>query len=204
MFKQLFLITACAAAISTYANADEEQYDYITTPDATQVADLLDDDKDGVINARDLCTGTPRNSQVDNDGCGEIIELEEKLGLHILFPNDSSEIEPLFKNQIEQMSRFLKEFPKTSIEIQGYASKVGKAEYNLNLSKRRALEVERALEQNGIASNRITIVGFGATNLEAQGDDEVSHAQNRKVVASVIGHKGSVKEEWTIFTKKAK
>jgi len=25
---------------------------------------------------------------------------------------------------------------------------------------------------------------------------------NRKVVATVVGHKGSVKEEWTIFTKR--
>lgn len=203
MFKPLFIVAAIASVTATYANAEEE-YRYIETPNATQVADLLDDDQDGVINARDLCTGTPLKSQVDNDGCGEIIEREEKLGLHILFANDSSEIQPLFKNQIEQMSRFLKEFPKTSIEIQGYASKVGKAEYNLNLSKQRALAVERALEKNGIASNRITIVGYGDTNLSALGDDEMSHAQNRKVIASVVGHKGSVKEEWTIFTKKAK
>ncbi|MEX0336788.1 MAG: OmpA family protein, partial [Vibrio tubiashii] len=27
------------------------------------------------------------------------------------------------------------------------------------------------------------------------------HAKNRKVVATVIGHKGNVKEEWSIFTK---
>lgn len=187
--------------ISATSYADDE-YEYITTPLATQIDDLQDDDRDGVINARDLCPDTPLRSDIDNDGCGTYIKTEEQLQLRILFANDSADINPVFRGQIRSMSEFLKQYPSTSIELQGYASKVGSAEYNLALSKKRAYNVENTLISYGISQSRIRIVGFGDTNLAEIGDDEVSHAMNRKVIATVVGHKGSIKEEWSIFTKR--
>lgn len=187
--------------ISATSYADDE-YEYITTPLATQIDDLQDDDRDGVINARDLCPDTPLRSDIDNDGCGTYIKTEEQLQLRILFANDSADINPVFRGQIRSMSEFLKQYPSTSIELQGYASKVGSAEYNLALSKKRAYNVENTLISYGISQSRIRIVGFGDTNVAESGDDEVSHAMNRKVIATVVGHKGSIKEEWSIFTKR--
>ncbi|WP_246335910.1 OmpA family protein [Vibrio marinisediminis] len=179
----------------------DAEYDYIATPVPQQVADLTDDDSDGVINARDLCTSTPRESEINNDGCGKIAKSSETLGMHILFDNDSSEILPIFADQIRQMSEFLKQYPETSIEIQGYASKVGQEDYNLALSKRRAEAVEVRLESYDISPERVRIVGYGESKLEDFGDDELSHARNRKVVASVVGYRGEVVKEWTIFTR---
>jgi outer membrane protein OmpA-like peptidoglycan-associated protein len=179
----------------------EDAYEYKETPKPNQVDDLLDEDKDGVINARDLCPQTPAKADIDNDGCGTYIKTEEEMDLHILFQNDSSIIQPMFLAQIREMSEFLEAYPSTSIELQGYASKVGKAEYNQKLSERRAEAVEAALLDNGVSSSRVRIVGFGDTRLDELGDDEVSHAMNRKVIATVVGLKGNVKEEWSIFTK---
>ncbi|WP_391089989.1 OmpA family protein [Vibrio sp. NH-UV-68] len=192
------LITTALIASPVMA---EDSYDYIETPTPNQIDDLLDEDKDGVINARDLCPQTPTMAEIDNDGCGTYIKTEEQMNLHILFANDSSDIQPAFLAQIREMSAFLDSYPSTSIELRGYASKVGNTQYNLALSERRAQAVEDALLSNGVASQRVRIVGFGDSALEAYGDDEVSHARNRKVVATVVGHKGNVKEEWTIFTK---
>ncbi|WP_420918600.1 OmpA family protein [Vibrio aestuarianus] len=194
-------MASSALIISATSYADDE-YEYITTPLATQIDDLQDDDRDGVINARDLCPDTPLRSDIDNDGCGTYIKTEEQLQLRILFANDSADINPVFRGQIRSMSEFLKQYPSTSIELQGYASKVGSAEYNLALSKKRAYNVENTLISYGISQSRIRIVGFGDTNLAESGDDEVSHAMNRKVIATVVGHKGSIKEEWSIFTKR--
>lgn len=200
MNKTLLSLLITTTLIATPVLAEDE-YDYIETPTPNQIDDLLDEDKDGVINARDLCPQTPTKAEIDNDGCGTYIKTEEELKLHILFSNDSSEIQPAFLAQIREMASFLESYPSTSIELQGYASKVGSADYNLALSERRAKAVEASLLENGVASDRVRIVGFGDTQLEAYGDDEVSHARNRKVVANVVGHKGNVKEEWTIFTK---
>ncbi|MDE1332604.1 OmpA family protein [Vibrio aestuarianus] len=202
MLKYLLPIMASSTLIISATSYADDEYEYITTPLATQIDDLQDDDRDGVINARDLCPDTPLRSDIDNDGCGTYIKTEEQLQLRILFANDSADINPVFRGQIRSMSEFLKQYPSTSIELQGYASKVGSAEYNLALSKKRAYNVENTLISYGISQSRIRIVGFGDTNLAEIGDDEVSHAMNRKVIATVVGHKGSIKEEWSIFTKR--
>ncbi len=192
------LLGAIVACSPSFA---EDEYDYVTTPVPEQIADLEDQDDDGVINARDLCPDTPLGAEVDNDGCGTYVKSSDKMNLHILFANDSSQIHSVFMKQIHEMSRFLKAYPSTSIELRGYASKVGRADYNMALSKRRAEAVERQLLNYGIEPRRVTIVGYGDTNVEGIVDDESAHASNRKVVATVVGYKGHVKEEWTIFTK---
>ncbi|RBW65763.1 OmpA family protein [Vibrionales bacterium C3R12] len=192
-----------AFCLLTHATASfsQDEYDYRATPEAEQIADLLDDDRDGVINDRDLCPGTPSKAEIDNDGCGTYIKTSEQMKLRILFANNSTEINPVFRGQIRQMADFLRQYPSTSIELQGFASKVGNPQANMKLSKRRAENVESMIISYGISQTRIRNVGFGDHNLSEKGTDQVSHALNRKVVATVVGHKGEVKEEWTIFTK---
>ncbi|MDF2152243.1 OmpA family protein [Vibrio sp. CAU 1672] len=187
-----------AACSSSSRHGDE--YDYLPTPIADQSADHMDEDRDGVINARDLCPGTPIGSELDNDGCGEYVKSSEKMQLRVLFANDSDVIKPIFAQQIKELSEFLKQYPSTSIELQGFASIIGAEEYNLDLSKRRAENVRKALLYHGIAPDRIRIVGFGETKLASLGTDEVSHALNRRVTATVVGYKGEAKKEWSIFT----
>ncbi|KJY83432.1 membrane protein [Vibrio galatheae] len=200
MNKSLLTLAIVAGIVTAPLNA-EDVYEYIDTPTPEQIDDLLDDDNDGVINARDLCPQTPLMAEIDNEGCGTYVKTEQELSLHILFANDSDKIQSDFLAQIREMAEFLKTYPSTSIELQGYASKVGNPDYNMQLSERRATSVEDALIGNGVESDRVRIVGYGDTHLDAGGIDEISHAMNRKVVATVVGHKGSVKEEWTIFTK---
>ncbi|WP_447060194.1 OmpA family protein [Vibrio alginolyticus] len=178
----------------------EDEYEYRSVPNAEQIADLQDDDNDGVINARDMCPGTPEGSEVDNDGCGEYIKASDNMQVRILFANDSDEINPVFRRQVRELSDFLKEYPTTSIELHGYASKVGGSKHNQDLSERRARNVREALLSYDIEPSRVRIVGFGDTHLAQQGTDEVSHALNRRVTASVVGYKGEIKREWTIFT----
>ncbi|MEF1230196.1 OmpA family protein [Vibrio fortis] len=198
MMKAFYLLLPIVA-LSVNA-ADYQEEDYIDTPEAEQISDLRDDDKDGVVNARDLCPGTPTASQVDNDGCGETVRSQEVRQLRILFAHDSFEIDPIFSDQITTMAEFLKKYKTASIEIQGYASKVGSNEYNLELSKKRANEVQSEILQNGIAADRVRIVGFGESRLEKEGDDPTSHALNRRVTATVVGLEEQIVEEWTIFT----
>ena len=57
----VFFLAACSS---------NEQADY-TSKSLSQYKDmaLADDDKDGVINARDLCQQTEQGTSIDNDGC---------------------------------------------------------------------------------------------------------------------------------------
>ncbi|KJR24996.1 hypothetical protein BOO91_01440 [Vibrio navarrensis] len=189
------------AAIFLSSSLMADEYDYRPTPVADQIDDLQDQDRDGVINARDLCPDTPSTAEVDNDGCGTYIKTTQQMQIRVLFANNSDVINPVFRSQIKELAEFLKLYPSTSIELQGFASRTGNAKLNLELSQRRADNVKEMLISYGISSNRVRIVGFGDSKLANDGEDEVSHALNRRVVASVVGHKGDIKEEWTIFTR---
>ncbi|MFZ3506038.1 OmpA family protein, partial [Vibrio harveyi] len=94
--KILFSLGLIVAANQAFA---EDEYEYMQTPNAQQIADLQDDDDDGVINARDLCPDTPATSEIDNDGCGEYIKSSEQMQVRVLFANDSDEINPVFHRQ---------------------------------------------------------------------------------------------------------
>jgi outer membrane protein OmpA-like peptidoglycan-associated protein len=188
------------AALAT-SHGHNDKYDYIPTPVAEQTADLLDDDGDGVINARDLCITTPQGAALDNDGCEESISVSNTNKLRISFESNESYISPDFQDQIDETVDFLMEHPESTTEIQGFASVVGDADKNMVLSQERAEAVRQAMISRGIEPNRLTVIGFGDTQPEEIGDDEFAHAQNRKVIATVVGYKDEVKMEWTIFTK---
>ncbi len=198
MKRPYLLLSALTITLSACSSQNEEPY--IETPEAEQISDLQDDDNDGVVNARDTCPATPVASLVDNEGCGETVSSQEVRQLNILFANDSFEVNPIFSDQITTMAEFLETYQSASIEIQGYASKVGSSEYNLELSKKRAHHVEDELLSNGIDPSRVKVVGYGEDRLESGGDDPTSHALNRRVTATVVGLSEKIVAEWTIFT----
>ncbi|KII79459.1 OmpA family protein [Vibrio renipiscarius] len=198
--RLLVTVSSLALVMSPFVFAEEDEYEYIPTPTANQIGDLTDDDRDGVVNARDRCPFTPEGSLITNDGCGEILLEEEQRQLRILFENDSYQISPIFTGQIQTMADFLIKYQSASIEIQGYASRVGSHQYNLTLSKERADAVRDKLLSYQISPDRVSIVGYGDTILAANGNDELSHALNRRVTATVVGLSEEVVEEWNIFS----
>lgn len=206
LMKHLLILLSIVvgSTASAASNNIDEQYDYLETPVSNQIADLADQDLDGVINARDLCKNTPAGAEIDNNGCETYYEATEKKQLKVLFANNSTEISPLFITQVRTMAEFLTAYPDTSIELQGFASKTGNAEHNLALSKQRATNVRKALISYGVSHTRIKTVGFGDTITAAEGNTDTTHALNRRVVATVVGFHGEVAKEWTIFTTIAK
>ncbi|MCG3863753.1 MULTISPECIES: OmpA family protein [unclassified Photobacterium] len=169
-------------------------------PIAKQTKDLFDADSDGVINQRDRCADTPIDAVVDNDGCPTFVKNSEENNIHVLFANDSSEIPESYMENISNMSDFLAKYPKTHIELKGYASPVGSAAYNVALSKRRAAAIRQALITEGVAPSRIKTIGFGDSDPVKASDVEESNTLSRRVVAQVVGSQGNVVKEWTIYT----
>ncbi|RWX55507.1 OmpA family protein [Photobacterium chitinilyticum] len=165
----------------------------------TQSRDLGDSDHDGVINARDNCTQTPLTAVVDNDGCPVYVKRSEENDVHVLFANDSSLIPDSFFPEVQRMSDFLHKYPDSNVELKGHASLVGRHQYNTQLSLRRAEQVRKQLIETGIAPERIQTVGFGDTLPVKSDSEEQSNTLSRRVVAKVVGEKGYVVDEWTIF-----
>ncbi|CZF86211.1 OmpA family protein [Grimontia marina] len=172
------------------------------TPLAEQRADLLDDDNDGVINARDLCDNTPGVAIIDNDGCPTYLLLESDNSLRIQFANDSAIVEPAYREALDKMAGFLKLYPETFLELQGHTSSPGAEDYNKSLSVQRAKAVQAQLIERGVPVDRLTIVGLGEGDLMLADSTETTQLVNRRVVGRVKGFKGEIKEAWTIFTRR--
>ena len=65
--------------------------------------------------------------------------------------------------------------------IEGHTSSEGGAEYNLELSKRRAESIRSYLIGEGIAVERLEIIGYGDTRPLQSNDTAQGRAKNRRV-----------------------
>jgi len=75
--------------------------------------------------------------------------------------------------------------PNSSVLIEGFADSVGTAAGNVTASRNRAATAQAFFTANGIAANRIAIVGRGETNFVATNDNEAGRAQNRRIQLTV-------------------
>lgn len=136
----------------------------------------LDSDTDGVPDYRDNCPDTPQGVSVDTKGC------PTKLTLHINFSLDSDQIGPAFDGEIAKAARCINDFPGNIVFIDGHTDSQGAAEYNQQLSERRALAVKkRLIEKFNISASRLTTRGFGETLPIADNSSKEGRFQNRRV-----------------------
>ena len=89
--------------------------------------------------------------------------------------------------ELSEVVAFLAEYPEAYIVLRGYTDSVGKDEYNLALSKRRAMAVADFLMEMGIKGDRIVVQWNGNANPIATNDTEEGRALNRRVEMLVTG-----------------
>jgi len=122
---------------------------------------------------------------VDGTGCTLYEDKEVTVSLLVTFPNNNSAVSQRYLDDIDQVASFLKDYPETTVLLEGHTSSVGKASYNKWLSKKRADSVAKQLMADGIASDRITTVGLGEERLKNEANTAAAHAENRRVEAHI-------------------
>lgn len=172
------------------------------TPEPTQQKfDLSDNERDGVIKARDKCPDSNTGEQIDNYGCGSNTLHTVEHRLEVNFDIDAYEVKSEYISEIEKLANFMSEFPQVNVSIEGHTSIRGTAEYNKILSKKRAKAIKSILiEKFNIASDRITTIGYGFERLLVPGNDEYSHDKNRRIVAELSSDKSFPDMKWTIYS----
>jgi peptidoglycan-associated lipoprotein len=98
----------------------------------------------------------------------------------VYFDYDQTAIRDEYVAVVEGNAAWIRAHPSLRVEVQGNCDSRGSREYNLALGARRAETVKRALELAGADGSRIKTVSFGAEKPVASGNDEQSHAQNRR------------------------
>ncbi len=115
--------------------------------------------------------------------------LEQRLADHkavdiygIYFDFNSATIRAESESVLQQIAQVLHDHPDWKLQVAGHTDNIGDAAFNLGLSQRRAAAVKDALvSRYGIAADRLTTVGFGATRPVDTNSTLAGRARNRRV-----------------------
>lgn len=107
---------------------------------------------------------------------------DRKICLYTInFETAKSIIDKPSMEYLKQIVSLLEKFPTTKMKINGHTDNVGTEEYNLQLSKNRALAVYNYLISQGIKSERLSYTYFGTKYPVSSNDTEEGRRNNRRV-----------------------
>lgn len=104
----------------------------------------------------------------------------------IFFALNAYEILPPSEPELLLLLRFLGENPALRVEIGGHTDNTGGADFNRELSLKRAASVRDYLVGKGIDQGRLTSQGYGMDHPVATNDTEEGRSLNRRTTISVI------------------
>ena len=81
---------------------------------------------------------------------------------------------------LDQIIALLRKAPDTPIEIAGHTDNTGEAEYNMQLSRRRAEAVKQYLTSHGL-TNPLTTIGYGSTRPLSRGKQQSGLQRNERI-----------------------
>lgn len=99
----------------------------------------------------------------------------------ITFPTNGDNIKPNFYGVLNSVALVLKEYKGTLIRVAGYTDNTGSAQYNQELSERRAQSVATYLMGQGVDSRRFAVMGYGQRHPVANNGTAEGRARNRRV-----------------------
>lgn len=104
-----------------------------------------------------------------------------------LFDVNSADLKPAGKAELDALAAHMKAVKVERIDINGYTDSTGSAEYNKQLSMRRANAVKDYLLGKGIDPRIMTTMGWGEENPVADNSTAAGRAANRRVEITLHG-----------------
>ena len=108
------------------------------------------------------------------------------LGDSIEFDFDRAELRPANRETLSRIAGVLLTAEGFGIQVYGHTDDVGSADYNLELSERRAEAVRRYLIEAGVDADKIQSKGFGKAAPLVEGTDPAARQRNRRVEIAVV------------------
>jgi outer membrane protein OmpA-like peptidoglycan-associated protein len=99
----------------------------------------------------------------------------------VLFEFNRAEVKPTARGELAKVAEFLRQHPDRRILVEGFTDNVGSAEYNVDLSRRRAEAVAAALVSLGVPADRVQSAGYGKDYPVADNATDTNRAMNRRV-----------------------
>jgi OmpA-OmpF porin, OOP family len=131
-----------------------------------------------------------------NDRIADLDDYKAGNPVTVLFKVNSATLSDDAKQQLDQMSQSATTAKRYFIAIQGFTDKTGSAEYNLELSRRRAEAVQTYLVgQHNVPVYRIQIVGLGKDKPLNEQKTREERQQNRRVEVTLFNADAGAKAQ---------
>lgn len=111
---------------------------------------------------------------------------------NITFATNSADLSGAATSSLASVAQVLAKYIDTTISVAGYTDSSGNDSINIPLSQRRAQSVANFLTTRGVASNRISAMGYGSANPVASNATAQGKAQNRRVEIRINPAQASV------------
>lgn len=105
---------------------------------------------------------------------------------NITFATNSADLSPAFFDVLTSVSKVLKEFDQTVVEVAGHTDSSGSDSYNQQLSEKRASSVGQYLQSQGVMGERLMIVGMGEARPVADNSTADGKQANRRVEITLV------------------
>ncbi len=145
-----------------------------------------DRDKDSVPDVKDKCPDVKGIKA--NYGCPDLQAIIDSLAKMVFFKTASAELTPAALRPLNEVVKYLEEYPTLTLYIEGHTDSRAPAPYNLDLSKRRAASVVNFFISKGFSAKRFSSAGFGLTRPIADNNTEEGRATNRRVAIKADFH----------------
>lgn len=105
---------------------------------------------------------------------------------NVTFNTNEFAIRDEFFPVLDSVAQVLYKFTDTRLVVNGHTDSTGSADYNYNLSTRRAESVANYLATRGVDQNRLISQGMGPDQPLASNATEEGKAQNRRVELQIV------------------
>jgi len=104
----------------------------------------------------------------------------------IIFKINSAQIKSSSDPALNEVAKTLRAFPTIVVEIAGYTDTTGTAEFNMNLSQKRAEAVKAFLIKRGVKPGQVQAKGYGEASPIASNETEAGREKNRRIEIKVL------------------
>ena len=112
----------------------------------------------------------------------------------VLFATDQARLTPDGMRTAQKLADVLQQNQQRAVLIEGFTDSTGSSAHNQELSERRASAVRNALQEMGVARQRIAIRAFGEAYPVAANDTASSRQLNRRVEIVLSGDNGTIQQ----------
>ena len=108
----------------------------------------------------------------------DVAVLDDMQRIHFSF--DSDRLDSEAKDRLDNLASYLMHNPDMRVMLSGHADNIGSANYNLHLSKRRAMSAYLYLQEKGVSESQMQTEALGESNPIAENQTDEGRAMNRR------------------------